>query len=206
MPYKAIIFDVDGTILDNEKQNIYSLQQLLLTVTHKEYSYEELYFSLGIPGDVTLARLNVPDPKGTQTLWYEISQKYADLETPFPGIPETFAALNEKGIRLGIVTSRPRNKYLEFLEKYHFTEYFECAVCSGETEKPKPSPQPLLALLEQMGVSARDTLYVGDSRYDMECATGAGVDGALALWGACQTEGIVSKWRLEKPQELLELS
>lgn len=205
MPYKAIIFDVDGTILDNEKQNIYSLQELLRTLTGKEYSYEELCFSLGIPGDVTLARLNIPNPKETQALWYGLSEKYEHLVKPFPGISETFAALKAKGIRLGIVTSRPRDKYLEFLEKYHYTEYFEKAACSGENTKPKPSPEPLLALLKEMYLKPSETLYVGDSSYDMECAANAGVDGALALWGACQPDRISSKWRLKHPEELLEL-
>lgn len=205
MRYKAIIFDVDGTILDNEKQNIYSLQQLLLSLTNKHYSYEELYFCLGIPGDVTLARLGIPNPKETQMVWYELSEKYAHLVKPFSGIIETFQALKKMDVRLGIVTSRPRDKYLEFLEEYHFSEFIEKAVCSGETMRPKPSPDPLIALLKEMHLEPSEALYVGDSSYDMECAAGAGVDGALALWGACQPEQITSTWRLEKPQSLLAL-
>lgn len=205
MSYKTIIFDVDGTILDNEKQNICSLQQLLLSLTHKQYSYEELYFCLGIPGDVTLARLNIPNPAEKQKLWYELSEQYEHLVKPFPGITETLTALRDKNIRLGIVTSRPRDKYEEFLEQYHFTGYFDKAVCSGETEKPKPSPEPLVALLKELHTEPSEALYVGDSVYDMECAANAGVDGALALWGACQPDKIVSTWKLKRPQDILRL-
>ena len=59
MKYKQIVFDIDGTLIDNEKSIIYSLQDTLLKETGKQFSYEQLTFALGIPGEDTLERLAV---------------------------------------------------------------------------------------------------------------------------------------------------
>lgn len=59
MKYKQIVFDIDGTLVDNEKAIIYSLQEALREETGKQYSYEELTFALGIPGEDALERLEI---------------------------------------------------------------------------------------------------------------------------------------------------
>lgn len=205
MKYKAIIFDIDGTLIDNEKQVICSLQKLLETITPKKYSYEDLLFVLGIPGEKVLSILGIENREQALERWYEIHHSYSYMEQIFPGIREMLEELKNTGVRLGIVTSRIRNECDKFLEQYQFTDYFEASTCSGETLHSKPAPDPLLAVLDKMQVSPSEALYVGDSIYDMECAASAGVDNALALWGACQPEKITCRYKLENPADVLSL-
>ena len=65
----AIIFDVDGTILDTEKAILQSLQRTLREETQKDYPFEALRFTLGIPGKDALQRLNVDDVEAVHQKW-----------------------------------------------------------------------------------------------------------------------------------------
>lgn len=205
MKYKAIIFDVDGTLVDNEEQVLTSLQELLSTITTKKYSFEDLYFVLGIPGTKALSILGIQNIEQEHERWYEIHHSYSYMESLFPGIREVLKELKEQKVHLGIVTSRVRKEYEQLLEKYQFADYFEAAACANETERSKPAPDPLLAVLEKLQVAPEEALYVGDSIYDMQCAASAGVDGALALWGACEPDKITSRYKIEKPEDILSL-
>ena len=77
-------------------------------------------------------------------------------------------------------------------------------VRAGETERPKPSPDPLLRFMELAGCRPSELLFVGDREGDLRCAQGAGVDFALAGWGN-PTGQMDWTYRLEKPEDLLKL-
>lgn len=205
MKYKAIIFDVDGTLIDTEKSVIYSLQQVLSEMTYKEYSYDELYFALGIPGEKALTILGIEDRAPVLERWLDIHHSFSYMDTIFAGIRETIEILKEQNIALGVVTSRVQSEFDNFLNHHQFHGYFDAVSCAGDTARPKPAPDPLLAALEKLQVTPEEALYVGDSIYDMQCAASAGVDGALALWGACEPDKITSCYRLEKPEDILAL-
>lgn len=205
MKYKAIIFDVDGTLIDTEKSVIYSLQQVLSEMTSKEYSYEDLYFALGIPGEEALTILGIEDRAPVLSRWLDIHHSFSYMDTIFAGIRETIEALRKQNIALGVVTSRVRSEFDNFLNHYQFHGYFDAASCAGDTARPKPAPDPLLAALEKLQVAPEEALYVGDSIYDMQCAASAGVDGALALWGACEPDKISSRYKIKKPEDILSL-
>lgn len=204
MSYKAIIFDVDGTMLNTEKSIILSLQQALLEYTSKSYAYEDLYFVLGIPGSEALSRLGIEDQEEIMTRWLALHHAMADLDSVFDGIRETINQLLENNIVLGVATSRVRSEFDRFLASYGFENCFTAVSCAEDTKRAKPFPDPLLSVLAKLNLSPEEALYVGDSVYDMKCAEAAGVDGALALWGACEPEKIESCYRLESPEQILD--
>lgn len=67
------------------------------------------------------------------------------------------------------------------------------------------SPEPLLKFIELSEVDKSETIYIGDTKYDLDCALGAGIDFALALWGAKSSIGIDANYILENPKQILEL-
>ena len=69
MRYKAVIFDIDGTILDSEERSLLSLQRGIKKVTGREYSFDELRFSLGIPGTVTMKTLGIEQSLEARRAW-----------------------------------------------------------------------------------------------------------------------------------------
>ncbi len=203
MGYRAVIFDVDGTLVDSEKRGLLSLQRAIREITGKEYGMEELYFSQGLPGIVTMEMLGVDDAKGALQLWEQYFVEYKYMERIFEGIPLVLETLKKRGIPLGIATSRTKEQYRKEMDGYEIAGYFQEVVCADDTEHPKPAPDPLVEMAARLGVAPREMLYVGDSVYDMKCAASAGADGALALWGACEPERIEARWRLEKPEDIL---
>lgn len=200
--YKHIIFDIDGTLVDNEKAILCSLQDVLRQMTGKEYPFEELTFSLGIPGEDTLKRLNVEDVPAVMELWIEGLLRYGDKVSIHKGIEELLEELTDKGYKLGLVSSRPRELLENDFGKLKINKYFEIRVCADDTMEHKPTAAPLLKYMELAKVSKDEMLYIGDSVHDSQCAENAGVDFALAVWGS-HTEETPAKYYLHKPLDLL---
>lgn len=184
MKYDVVVFDVDGTLINTEETILFSLQHMLLRMTGHLYPFEKLYFALGITGAEALRWLELPEPDKAMEMWLAYMGRYEYLQKPFDGIDEIVQWLNAAGVRLGIVTSRTKPEFQKSTAQYNFIKYFDTVVNADDTVKHKPEPEPMLCLLEKMAAEPSKVLYIGDSVYDMECARKAGVDGALALWGA----------------------
>lgn len=112
MKYSHIVFDVDGTLIDNEKVVLASLQKAIEQTDCRRFELEALRFALGIPGVDALIKLDVSDPLAVHLLWEQISTQHAGETRLFDGISETVAALSQKGHTLGIITSRTREELL----------------------------------------------------------------------------------------------
>ncbi|MDF2943716.1 MAG: family hydrolase [Herbinix sp.] len=203
MSYKAMIFDIDGTLLDTEQAVLTSLQHTLYRSTGHLYSFEELHFALGIPGYDALQRLNITDIGRVLSLWDYYYSQYSCTTKVFENVSELLDALKESNILLGIVTSKTREEYHRDFLPYSISNYFTYSICADDTTLHKPNPEPLLAMVKQLQVAPNEVLYVGDTKYDMECAEKAGVYSALATWGCKHPESIKCNWKLTNPNDLL---
>lgn len=203
MKYKQIVFDVDGTLLNTEYCIIRALQDTLLERTGKEVPAEELTFVLGIPGLESLRQMGIEDAEETLEQWEKNLKKYAHTICAYQGMEQLIERLREMGCRLGIVTSKNRGEFEEDAHRIPLVECFSTVICADDTVKHKPDAEPLLKYMERTGTVAAELLYIGDSKYDAQCAKGAGVDFALALWGT-HDETIPAKFYPKQPMELLE--
>ncbi len=204
MKYKQIVFDIDGTLVDNEKAIIYSLQEALREETGKQYSYEELTFALGIPGEDALERLEIRQISKVMQIWIEDLQKYEDTVSIYEGIPELLKQLSEDGYGLGIVSSRTQELYKQDFCKWDISRYFTTVVCADDTLGHKPTADPLLKYMERTKTAAHEVIFIGESIHDSQCAQNAGVDFALAVWGS-HTQSISANYYLNRPEELLSV-
>lgn len=202
MRYKQIVFDIDGTLIDSERAILRSLQETLLRKAGREYPSEQLTFCLGITGEDTLERLHVENVPDVMRLWLELLRKYDDMISIYEGIDELLKHLSDHGYRLGIVSSKTRDMYDNDFSRFGISHYFHTVICSDDTQEHKPSAAPLLKCTERSGVNVRETLYVGDSVHDSQCARNAGVDFALAVWGS-HTETTRADYYLRKPSDLI---
>ncbi|MBX4267639.1 HAD family hydrolase [Clostridium estertheticum] len=203
--YNYIIFDVDGTLLDTEIAVLSSLQKLLSEELNKNYSFEELKFALGIPGEVALNKLGITNILECSEKWNVYLKEYFHHVKIFDDIKESLVKLNEMGVSIGIVTSKTKEEFLNDFVPFGLSNYFKLVVCADDTEKHKPNPEPLLKFIELSEVDKSKTIYIGDTKYDLDCALGAGIDFALALWGAKSSIGIDANYILENPKQILEL-
>lgn len=200
-----MIFDVDGTILDTESAILKSLQKVLQE-EGEDYRLEDLTFALGIPGKETLRKLNVIDVERVHQKWSQTVLAFSQEVQLFKGIKDVIKTLSESPIRAGIVTSKTKQEMIDGFEPFGLSSFFQHTICADDTEKHKPHPEPLLACLGKLNANKNESIYIGDSIYDMQCANGAGVKFALALWGSKKTEGFESAdYILKEPKDILKL-
>ena len=204
--YKHILFDIDGTLIDTEEAILQSLQDTVREMLHKDIGKQELKFALGIPGSVTLRKLGITDTERANDRWNEDLLKYKSRIRLFDGIPELLDSLKMKGCKLGIVTSKTRHEYTaDFAAPFALSGYFSTVICVEDTPRPKPYPDPLLAYLYASDANAADTLYIGDTLYDCQCAQNAGVDFGLAAWGNAAVQEIPADYIFKRPADVLSL-
>lgn len=204
--YTHLVFDIDGTIVDSLQVHMKSLRDTLKDVMGRDYSEEELKFTFGIPGMDTMCQLGVPDPKKAFDAWVERYVKDVDeMGLPlFPGMQEVLNELQKKEVSLGIATSKVREEYDEQFARNGLISMFPMVITASDTPKGKPNPDPMLAYLAKTGAAKDEVLFFGDTKYDMACAKGAGVDCALVLWGCMNPDGVEADYKLAKPEEILD--
>jgi len=137
-------------------------------------------------------------------LWNKNMRKYADTVKVFDGITELLKNLLRLDCEMGIVTSKTREEKKQDFSHFNISHYFKTIVCADDTQRHKPNAAPLLKYLEISKADCRQTLYIGDSKYDSMCAENAGIDFALAVWGSRQTS-IKADYFLKNPMDLLSL-
>ena len=205
MGYKHLIFDIDGTLVDNEKVVIATWQETILQLFGKHYETSDLNFVLGIPGVTTMERLGAENPQEAFVVWGQNFIKHkAEIEL-FPHIENTIAALKSKGLDLGLVTSRTHDELNNDFALGEIIEHFDTIICVTDAPRPKPNPDPLLVYLERCGLSPDEVLYIGDSDYDYHCAKNAKVDFGVASWGDNRISHTDARYSFNSPMDILNI-
>ena len=207
MRYRCIAFDIDGTLLDSAPADLAGLQAALKAELGLELPAEALLNTFGMPGREILSAIGVAEEDHARVMrvWKRGKRDRAAWMRVFPGIAETLAALRERGVLLGVVTSKRPESYAADFTPFGLDGYFDILVTCADTALHKPHPEPLYKFLERAGAGAREALYIGDSVYDRDCARAAGVDFALATWGSAHPDMEGVTWRLGKPEDVLDI-
>lgn len=206
MTYKAIAFDLDGTLIDTEKAITLSLIETVRNFKGIEISYERMAQEFGTPSARTFASFGISEHEleaalNSMSIYFA---KHNNLISVFPGIEDILSAIALVNFPMGIVTSKTKKQFQHEFIPHGLERFFAHAVCADDTERHKPHPEPLLKYLELAKLSAHDVLYIGDSVYDMECAKVAGVDFALAAWGAVD-KSLPAGHVLLRPSDILKV-
>jgi len=206
MAYTHFVFDIDGTLIDTERALMRALQRMLEAVQGRKYKLESLRSLFGMTAGATLDSLGVKDVGRAAALWKE--QYLADTSGVhiFPGMEAVLQALHLRPVRLGILSSKTRHEYGTDFVPFGLVGYFETAVLVEDSTRHKPDPEPMKVYLRRTGARAAEVLYIGDTLFDSQCASGAGVDFALAGWGSRSGREIGATYYLSEPGEILELA
>lgn len=204
---RHVVFDIDGTMINTAMANLCSLRAAVLHYTGKDFSHEELTFSLGRSAVDTMKILGV-DPslyESVVAMWEESLQDFADTIHYFPGIPEVVKKLHDLGHPIGIVTSQSRGEFRSFAILDQLRPYFGVVINAEDTEKHKPNPDPLLKYAELAGADISEVTYIGDSPYDKACAVTAGARFIWCPWGASQPVEVPEDWRANCAEDILNM-
>jgi len=213
--FKAIIFDLDGTLLDSLEDIADSMNSVLTRngLPCREVAEYKNFVGAGME---KLVFLSLPEgARTTENLENCLTQVRAEYEIkqtnktkPYPGVPELLDALTQFGVRLAILSNKPHDSTLSvvgrLLEKWKFEE----VIGAGASAQKKPDPCGAILIAERMGVSPKDFIYLGDTGIDMETANRAGMFAVGVLWGFRAEEELLTsgaKALIEKPMDLLSL-
>lgn len=209
---EALIFDLDGTLVDTLDEIVTGLNRGLATVGEGPHPPARVRGWVGAGVDVLVARaLPTRLARHRAAVVEEVKRAYADsagtLSRPYDGVEEVVRELSARGTRLAVLTNKPQAAATVVVERY-FAGLFVRVVGVGGDGRRKPSPEPLFELLEQLGASAGSSALVGDSEVDVETARGAGVAVAAVTWGfrsRRQLAAISPDWLIGDPRQLLTL-
>jgi phosphoglycolate phosphatase len=213
MPWRAVLFDLDGTLLDTVEDLAGAVNRTIASQGFPTHPADAFRFFAG-DGPRNMVARALPDGTPDEVIERcvaEYRQDYAqhwDVATrPYPGIPALLEGLGAIGFKAAVLT----NKYQEFAELM-VTRYFPDTVMhpvigyrKGFALKPDPAGAVLAA--SAMGTAPEEILYLGDSGVDMMTALGAGMYPVGVLWGfrpAAELEAAGARLLLKEPEELLD--
>lgn len=201
--YKCIIFDLDGTILNTERMNLIPLQRLIKEELNIDMSYESLLKYKAYEGKKTLKDLGFKDIDTSYEKWVSYVNDFEESATLYEGFDNVIKTLHEKGILCGIASSKTKKQYeIDFLPT-GLHNYMKSIVLSEDTKMHKPHPDPLLKVVDRLNELPENCVYVGDTIFDYKSSKTAGMDFALALWGASDLTGIEADYNLNEPMDIL---
>ena len=188
MKYKAVIFDMDGTILDTVS-DIYDCVNLYLEkFNYPLKSLDEVKHAMG-GGAIALVHKMLPvgiSEEDFQAFFKEYIPYYEthgkDKTAPYPGILSLLNDLKAMGVKLAVVSSKPHKGVVSLCD-YYFKGLFDVAIGDTFGMKIKPDPDCVYRALSQLGIDKEDAIYVGDSEFDIKVAQNAQMDGIVVTWG-----------------------
>ncbi len=180
---KNIVFDLDGTLANSERLIIDSFQHIYKIF--KGHTMEESHIKRTFGEtleNVLKEEFNQDYPIVLKEYRRYHNENFESTMKLYPGAVEIIKRLHTHNYTLGIVTSRIRESTDKVLKMYNITKYFKCTITATESEFHKPHPEPLEKCLRELSAQPHETLFVGDTVYDVECARNAGVTPVLVGW------------------------
>jgi len=213
---KAVIFDLDGTLLNTiddiaDSCNVALSQYGLLGFSVEEYKY---FVGNGVD---ELIRNVLDAQKADPSLWERVKSAYLRDYTqnqrnktrPYPGILPLLENLNRLGIICNVLSNKPDIDTRAVISHYFPQVSFGWVVGKRPGYPIKPDPTSVKEMMEKLGQPANSILYVGDTYTDMMTAKNAGLASVGVLWGFRKAEELIrgGAWRLaERPEQILSFA
>jgi len=189
---KAIVFDVDGVLINSNKIIVEAYQKTAEKLGLRIPSPHEV---VGLMGRPLFEIVKILWPRSDVELYMkEYRRLFMDENLVIPAIEGAVDAvreIRESGCRIGVLSGK-----IAFFIKKHLREagfnidWFEVIVSFETTKKHKPDPEPLLFVINQLDVKPEETIYVGDAISDYECASDAKVEYFAVLTGSLGREDL----------------
>jgi len=214
--YKAIIFDLDGTLLDTLKDLALSVNAVLRLQGFSEHTVASYRYFVGDGIDVLVRRaFPIESIKSEKDALYmvnavkeEYARRWGDHTRPYPGIPAMLDSIEEKRLPKAIFSNKPHEFAVltvnKLLPDWKFEEV--CGIQSGIPRKP--DPYGALMIAEKIMVKPEEVVYLGDTDTDMLTAVRGGFYPVGALWGFRSAEELLKSGAAmlaQKPKDVTEL-
>ncbi|MGN0468118.1 MAG: HAD family hydrolase [Acutalibacteraceae bacterium] len=211
--YKAVIFDLDGTLLNTLDDLAASVNYALKSFGFPERTIEEVRRFIG-NGVVKLMQRATPDgiDEAKFNECFEAFRTYylehmTDNTAPYNGIMQLLDELKKRNIKTAVVSNKLHSGVVGLCKDF-FGNSLTCAFGVENESERKPSPANVFKAFKKLGISASEAIYVGDSEVDVHTAKNSGLDCIGVTWGfrdRKELEENGAKFIVNKPMEILDI-
>lgn len=206
---KAVLFDLDGTLLDSNKLIIESYKYTIRKHFNKELEEKNITKYFGEPLLTTLARYSEEDAEELVKTYRNYNESiHDDMVTEMQGASDILIALRESGVKVAIVTSKRRVLAERGMKICNLLEKVDAIITPEDTVKHKPEGEPVLKACELLDVLPSEALMVGDSHYDILCGKNAGAKTCIVKYSLLPFEDLIKyepDYIIENLMELLKI-
>jgi len=189
---KAVLFDLDGTLIDSTDAIVGSMFHVFDTLGAPRPTRQAILDSIGCPLREQLGTLTTLDPDACIAIYRpHYAATAPDLTILLDGARELLAWLAERGIPVGLATSKKREAAEMLLTHLGVREHFQACIGPDEVTHTKPHPEPLLKAAAALGVAPADAIYIGDMHFDVNAAKAAGMPCLALSTGYCTREDLL---------------
>ena len=184
---RALIFDLDGTLIDSKEDLIRSVNAMLLELGREELAAETIsgYIGHGAPKLVARAlgeeSTEAEQQRALQFFLSYYEQHKMDTTCAYPGVAETLEKLAH--VPMAVLTNKPVRISVRILDAIGLSKYFRSIYGGNSFETKKPDPLGARTILRELGAGPHETLLVGDSEVDVQTARNAGTLAAAVNYG-----------------------
>jgi len=190
---RAVLFDLDGTLLDTTELIIASYKHTARICLGRDMDEAEILPRLGEPLVVTMRDLAADRVDELVAVYRRFNLAEHDrLVKLIPGVPETLPALRNRGVRLAIVSSKIRHTVEKGLDLFRLTTFFDVVIGLEDSPAHKPDPGPLLEALRRLDLGPASAVMVGDSPADILAARAAGARSIAVGWSRLPAAAIAA--------------
>jgi phosphoglycolate phosphatase len=197
--FKAVIFDLDGTLLNTLEDLADSMNCVLERNRLPEHNLAAYRYFVGDGIEMLVRRalpFEVASENDFQRFVREMKSEYASrwlLKTrPYPGVPEMLAAFAAAGIAMAVLSNKPDDASNEIVKSLLPNIDFRIVLGATPERPKKPDPSAALEIASRLGISPEDFLFMGDTSIDMQTACAAGMFPVGALWGFRPAEELIA--------------
>lgn len=215
VPHQAVLFDLDGTLIDTAPDFVSVLNRQLLAHGRDALPPARIRAAVSQGSKAVVALgfgdLHPVDSEDFEALRQEFLDSYlrhiADESRLFPGMEELLAGLEARGTPWGIVTNKPSRYTTPLLEALALDQRCAVAICPDMVNHSKPHPEPMLKAADAIRVAPAACVYVGDHRRDIEAGRNAGMPTVAAAWGYILDGETAQDWQADHTVDtVLDLS
>lgn len=209
MIIRAVLFDLDGTLVDSLEDLTDAVNHIRSAYSHPPLTGDAVRLKVG-KGVRNLVRQVMPNATGTDIdcaigLFLEFNRQHiADKSRLYPGMLEALQDLAARDIRMAVISNKNEDLSVLLLQTLGVHHLFEC-ICGGDTyPERKPSPLPLLNVVNELGIALNECVMVGDSINDILAGHQANIATIACTWGYGSPEELdEAETLVHTPQELL---
>lgn len=200
---RAVMFDLDGTLLDTAPDFIVVVNQLLAEEHRAELAPEIIRagVSNGSKALIKLAFGIDERNEKFEPLRHRLLELYlahiAVYTAPFPGINNLLDKLADKKIAWGIATNKPATYTLPLMAALDMQPAPASVICPDHVARTKPDPESLLLASKQLGCTTDEIIYIGDHKRDIDCGKGAGSITIAAAYGYVDEGDDPASWNAD---------